>query len=120
MILPGYQHTHVAKTSVGLLLEYTLEPKEKGGLGLVRVDWLASTMNKGSIGLAERMGFRKIAVIPWHMRFVKGMSRGKIGNGKELPPGGDREDVWRDSCLLSVAWDEWVGGVRERVLKILG
>lgn len=119
VILPPYQHTHVAKNAVGLACRYALEPVEKGGLGLRRVDWRASTSNRASVGLAERMGFRMNGVIPWHVRFVKGRLKGKIGNGRPLPPGSDPEDVWRDSALLSISWEEWENGVRERVMEVI-
>lgn len=101
-------------------MQYTLDPVERGGIGLCRVDWLASTMNPASIGLAERMGFVKNGVIPWHMRFVKGKLNGKVGHGRQVPAGWDQEDLWRDSCMLSLAWDQWEGGARERVLEIIG
>lgn len=119
IILPPYQRTHVAKNAVGLACQYAIDPVEKGGLGLRRVDWRASTSNKASVGLAERMGFRFNGVIPWHIRFVKGVLKEKVGNGKSLPPGSDPEDVWRDSAMLSITWDEWEGGVREKVLEVI-
>lgn len=119
VILPPYQHTHVAKNAVGLACQYALDGVEKGGLGLRRLDWRASTRNEASVGLAERMGFRVNGIIPWQVRFVKGRLRGKVGNGKRLPAGSDPEDVWRDTVMLSIAWDEWESGVREEVLKVI-
>ncbi|KAJ5164557.1 Acyl-CoA N-acyltransferase [Penicillium coprophilum] len=120
VILPPYQRTHVATNAAGLALQLAFESAEKGGLGLRRVDWMASTMNLASARLAQRMGFEKIGVIPWHMRFVKGKTNGKVGHGKEPPPGSDPEDLWRDTVSLSLAWDQWENGAREMAAKVMG
>lgn len=109
----------MATNAVGLALQLAFESTEKGGLGLRRVHWSASTMNPASSRLAQRMGFEKVGIIPWHMRFVKGKIRGKVGNGRELPPGSDPEDLWRDTLSLSLAWDQWGNGARERTAKAM-
>ncbi|KAJ5662498.1 Acyl-CoA N-acyltransferase [Penicillium maclennaniae] len=114
VILPPYQRTHVARNAVGLALQLALNPVERGGLGLRRVDWRASTSNLASAKLAEKMGFRRVGIVPWHIRFVKGKLKGKIGNGKELPPGSDPEDVWRDTVNYCLTWDQWEDGQREK------
>jgi RimJ/RimL family protein N-acetyltransferase len=119
VVLPPYQRTHVAKNAVGLALQLALDPPERGGLGLRRVDWRASTSNQASAKLAEKMGFEYVGTVPWHIRFVKGKLLGKIGNGKELPPGSDPEDVWRDTVNYCLAWDRWEESVREKVQKIM-
>lgn len=119
VILPPYQRTHVAKNAVGLALQLALEPPERGGIGLRRVDWRASTANMASSKLAEKMGFERVGVVPWHIRFVKGKLRGKIGNGRDLPPDCDPEDVWRDTVNYCLAWDRWESGVRETVQSVI-
>ncbi|KAJ5796534.1 uncharacterized protein N7518_005074 [Penicillium psychrosexuale] len=119
VVLPPYQGTHVATNAVGLALQLAFESAENGGLGLRRVHWSASTMNLASARLAQRMGFEKIGIIPWHMRFVKGKIYGKIGNGRELPPGGDPEDLWRDTLSLTLGWDRWENGARQRVVTAM-
>lgn len=119
VILPPYQHTHVARNAVGLFLQLALNPLEQGGLGLRRVDWRASTSNLASAKLAEKMGFTRVGILPWHIRYVKGKLNGKIGNGKALPPGSDPEDVWRDTVKYCLTWDQWEDGVREKVQKIM-
>ncbi|EKV13168.1 Acetyltransferase [Penicillium digitatum] len=119
VILPPYQRTHVATNAVGLALQLAFKFPENGGLGLRRVHWSASTMNLASARLAQRMGFEKIGIIPWHMRFVKGKINGKVGHGRELPPGGDPEDLWRDTLSLGLAWDQWENGARERAAKAM-
>ncbi|KAJ5772944.1 Acyl-CoA N-acyltransferase [Penicillium paradoxum] len=117
VILPPYQRSHVATNAVGLALQLGFGSPEDGGLGLRRVDWLTSTMNGASAALAERMGFERVGITPWHMRFVKGKINGKVGNGRAPPPGGDPEDLWRDSLSLSLSWDRWEDGTKERVEK---
>ncbi|KAJ5990991.1 hypothetical protein N7499_011535 [Penicillium canescens] len=119
VILPPYQRTHVATNAVGLALQLALDSAEQGGLGLCRVHWSANSMNLASVKLAERMGFKLIGMIPWHMRFVKGKVNGKIGNGKGLPPGSDPEDLWRDTLSFSLGWDMWRDGVREKIEKAM-
>ncbi|OQE87871.1 hypothetical protein PENNAL_c0018G00236 [Penicillium nalgiovense] len=119
VILPPYQRTHVATNAVGLALRLAFESAENGGLGLRRVHWSASTMNLASSRLAQRMGFEKVGVIPWHMRFVKGKINGKVGNGRELPPGSDPEDLWRDTLSLTLAWDRWENSAREMAAKAI-
>lgn len=104
---------------MGLALQLALDTPERGGLGLRRVDWRASTSNFASAKLAEKMGFERVGVVPWHIRFVKGKLKGKIGNGKVSPPGTDPEDVWRDTVNYCLAWDRWGGGVGEMVQKIM-
>ena len=115
VILPPYQHTHVAKTAVCLALQYALEDPGNGGLGLRRVHWRTSTKNIASAKLAERLKFEKVGTVAWHMRFVKGKMRGKIGNGKELPPGSDPQDIWRDTVNYTLSWDQWKSGSKDVV-----
>lgn len=109
----------MATNAVGLALQLAFKSAEKGGLGLRRIHWSASTMNLASSRLAQRMGFEKVGVIPWHMRFVKGKIHGKVGNGREVPPGGDPEDLWRDTLSLTLGWDRWGNGAREMVAKAM-
>lgn len=107
IVLPGYQRTHVTTNAVGLLMEYAFTRPEGGGLGLVRAEWKCSAANLASARVAERMGFEKVGVVPYHFCFPLGRRRGKVGNGKALPPGSDPDDLWRDSILYSLSWDSW-------------
>lgn len=116
---PRFQRTHVTNNAVGLLMQYALTSAEEGGLGLKRVQWLCNAANLGSIKVAERLGFEKVGLIPWHWRYVKGKVRGKIGNGKPPPPGSDPEDVWRDSLTYTLGWDLWEKEAREKVEKAM-
>ncbi|KAF3355339.1 hypothetical protein VdG1_04172 [Verticillium dahliae VDG1] len=114
-ILPPYQRTHVATNAAGLLVRYALDRPEDGGLGLARVQWRAHARNAGSIKLAHRLGFKDEGITRWHMLFKDGVARGKTGNGRGLPPGGNPQDLWRDTATLSICWDDWVEGGRDLV-----
>jgi RimJ/RimL family protein N-acetyltransferase len=119
VILPPYQRSHVASNTVGLVLQIAFNSPSDDGIGLRRVHWSASTTNLASVRLATRMGFEKVGMTPWHMRFVKGRLNGKIGNGKDLPPGGDAEDLWRDTFSFSLAWDRWENAARAMTEKAM-
>ncbi|KAI5850550.1 hypothetical protein DFP73DRAFT_582873 [Morchella snyderi] len=116
--LPPFQRTHVTSNAVGLLLQYALDPPARGGLGLRRVQWQASTVNTASMRVAERMGFRKEGVRRWDRVFYGGGSNGKQGNGRSVPEG-HGEDLGRDMVVYSVCWDDWEEGVREKVLGVM-
>ena len=119
VVLPASQHTHVAKETVGVLLRYLLNLPSASppGLGMRRVQWSAHPANRASIGLAERMGFRKEGTL--RNKWVLPDSLGHMGKKREAAddPAGGR--AARDSVLLSVCWDDWEGGVRERVESVL-
>lgn len=119
VVLPPYQRTHVAANAVGLMMLNAFAAKEDGGFGLGRVHWMASTMNPGSVRLAEKMGFEQVGVTRCHMRFVKGAIMGKVGNGRGLLPGSDLEDLWRDTVQLSLSWEEWFSGGEEKARVIM-
>lgn len=116
---PRFQRTHVTNNAVGLLLQYALTSAKEGGLGLKRAHWICNSVNLGSSKVAERLGFEKVGLIPWHWRCVKGKARGKIGNGKPMPPGSDPEDVWRDSLIYTLGWDQWEREALEKVEKAM-
>ena len=117
MAFPAYQRTHVTSHAVGLLLRYCFAERGSGGsgLGLLRAYWTCSSANEGSFRVAERMGFERVGVIPYHTRYPRGRVWGKVGNGKALPPGSDPDDLWRDTILLSLSWDVWQERAQEKV-----
>lgn len=55
----GFGGTHVASHSLGLLMQYFFEPKEKGGLGLDRVAYTADANNWSSIGACKYFGMKE-------------------------------------------------------------
>ncbi|KAK7740467.1 hypothetical protein SLS53_005309 [Cytospora paraplurivora] len=115
IVLPKYQRSHVTSNAVGLLLQYAFATAEEGGLGLKRMQWLCSTANSGSIKVAERMGYEKVGTIPYHHRFPLGKRRGKVGNGRPPPKGGDPDDLWRDTIVYSLSWDIWEDSAKTKV-----
>lgn len=119
VVLPPYQRSHVTSNTVGLMLQYAFTPAEDGGLGLQRMQWHCSTANAASAKVAERMGFEKVGVIPYHMKFPLGKRHGKLGNGKPLPPGSHPDDVWRDTFYYSLSWDVWEDEARDKVEKAM-
>lgn len=109
VILPAYQRSHVATNAVGLMLGHAFEE-----MGVVRAEWTCSAANGASVRLAGRMGFVEVGTVEYHYRYKLGRRSGKVGNGKAMPPGCDPDDLWRDSKLFSMTWEQW-GLARERV-----
>ena len=107
VVLPQYQKTHVATNAVGLLMQHALDRPEDGGLGLSRLQWHTSTANAVSTRVAERLGFQYEGTLRWHKIFPQGAKRGKVGNGRALPPGSHTDDLWRDTVVLSMCWEDW-------------
>lgn len=110
IVLPRAQKTFVSSNAIGLMLKYALDLPKDGGLGLRRVAWTANPNNQGSVRAAERMGFTIEGVSRWTWVLPVGKDGGKP------PVDGKRgEGQGRDSTILSVCWDDWEGGVREKV-----
>lgn len=121
-VLPAFWRTHVASNAIGLLMQYAFAPPGDGGgggLGLARVEWRTSTANRASIGLADKIGYQRVGVIPYHYCFPRGRARAKVGNGKPLPPGSDPDDLWRDTVLYSMSWDQWKAEGSERIEALM-
>lgn len=106
-VLPKYQRTHVTTNAVGLMMQYAYTSQEDGGLGVARTEWKCHSANAGSMKVAERLGYEKVGEIPYHMKFPRGRSLGKVGNGKPLPPGSHPDDLWRDTVHYTLSWDLW-------------
>jgi RimJ/RimL family protein N-acetyltransferase len=114
---PPFQKTHVTTNAVGLLLNHTLDTPRDGGLGLRRVQWKANELNKVSVRVAEKFGFKFEGVLRWD----RVLPEDKIGNGvdtsqregeaKKGRPG-------RNTVLLSLCWDDWEME-RENVQKLM-
>ncbi|KAI0700232.1 acyl-CoA N-acyltransferase [Cerioporus squamosus] len=118
VVFPEFRGTHVAKHMVGVLLRYLLQLPSQAppGIGFRRVQWQAHPDNAPSIGLAQRMGFRIEGRKRWTWVLADEVTEtGKAG--REGDPAGGRSG--RDSTVLSVCWDDWEGGTREKVDAIL-
>ena len=116
---PEYQRTHLVTNMVGLLLEFCLDLPENGGLGLRRVQWQANAQNAASSKVALRLGFIHEGVKRWDR--VIPASEMKPNTVERLPREGDprRADFGRHTALLGLCWDDWEGGVRERVRELM-
>ncbi|KAF8582949.1 acyl-CoA N-acyltransferase [Ramaria rubella] len=108
IILPEFQHTHVARNAIGLLLHYCLDLPAQGGLGLRRVQWQANSNNIRSIRAAEKMGFVKEGIIRWQ-RVLPSHKE-----GKHTREGDPIQGPGRDTALLAICHDDW-NTVREKV-----
>ena len=95
-------------------MRYCLELPGDGGLGFRRVQWAANVTNLASVKVAERMGFLHEGTMRWVMVLSEGKEGNKSREGDHLitRPG-------RDSILLAVCWDDWEGGVREHVDRLI-
>jgi RimJ/RimL family protein N-acetyltransferase len=113
IILPAFQRTFVSSNAIGIVLRYCLDlpTGSNPGLGFRRVQWTANPNNAASIRAAERMGMR----LEGTMRWTWVMGEGK--EGKEVV--GRGEGPGRDSVILAVCWDDWEGGVREHVGRLI-
>lgn len=113
VVTPPFQRTHVSSNAIGILMRYCLELPGSGGLGFRRVQWTTSPENPASIKVAEKMGFK----IEGTLRWAWVMQEGK--EGKKSREGDPSTGLGRDSVLLAVCWDDWEGGVRERVDRMI-
>ncbi|KIM44130.1 hypothetical protein M413DRAFT_443174 [Hebeloma cylindrosporum] len=122
IILPPFQRSHVTSNAVGILLNFALNlpSQQPGALGLRRVVWQANALNKASVRAAERMGFKFEGILRWERVLPASKSAVGAGNGKDIRDGDPRRDcVGRDTARLSLCWDDWEGGAREQVNKIM-
>lgn len=119
IILPPFQRTHVTTHAVGLLLQYALDSPEQGGLGLRRMQWLADPPNTASLTAAKRMGFQEEGILRWNRVVDDADARGKVHNGRDGPRYGKKEDRGRDTVYLSICWDDWEEGGREKVESLM-
>ena len=115
LVFPPFQRTHVTSNATGLLLHYCLEVPSASppGLGLRRVEWRANVMNRPSVAAAERMGMRMEGTLRWH--YI--LPEGKEGNATRVDD--PYKGVGRDSVMLSMCWDDWENGSREKVQEIM-
>ena len=115
VIFPAFQRTHVATNAVGILMKYCLElpSAPESGLGLRRVQWHCHTKNLQSKALAERMGFRYEGIFKWHAVLPEVFARDGAAVSRKDDPADEKPG--RHTIALSVCWDDWESGVREKV-----
>jgi RimJ/RimL family protein N-acetyltransferase len=113
VILPPFQRTHVCKNAVGMMMRYCFDLPSAGGLGFRRVQWSTNPINDASIRVAERMGFIFEGTMRWKFVLEEGKEGNKTREGDPVNAKG------RDRMLLAACWDDWEGGVKERVDNLL-
>ncbi|CDO76853.1 hypothetical protein BN946_scf185033.g50 [Trametes cinnabarina] len=118
VVFPEFRGTHIAKDMVGLLARYLLQLPSASppGIGFRRVKWSAHPRNVPSIGLAERMGFKREGTNRWMWVMPDELAQegmpGRIGDAFSGKTG-------RDSAVLALCWDDWEHGGKERVDAVL-
>ncbi|TCD67851.1 hypothetical protein EIP91_011913 [Steccherinum ochraceum] len=116
LTFPAFQRTHVTSNASGILARYCMElaTASPPGLGLRRIEWRCHAENARSARLAERLGMRKEGVLRWNsVAAVKSLGR----KPREGDPSAD--EYGRDTLVLSICWDEWEAGVREKVQAVI-
>ena len=118
ILFPQFHHTHVAKDMVGVMLRYVLglPTASPPGIGFRRVEWRAHPGNKPSLGLAERMGFKRDGLMKWFWVLPEELT--DMGD-KCTRPDAFQGRTGRHTVILSVCWDDWEGGVDEKVKAVL-
>ncbi|KAI0777389.1 acyl-CoA N-acyltransferase [Trametes elegans] len=119
LVFPEFQRTHVARAMVAVCLNYILQLPSASppGVGSRRAQWCANALNARSVGLAERMGFRREATL----RHAIVLPDELAPYGRKGRPGDDDDDdeilkqSSGDTAVLSVCWDDWENGGREKV-----
>lgn len=113
IILPAFQRTFVSSNAIGLMLKYALDLPEDGGIGFRRVVWSANPGNLASVKAAERMGFTQEGVKRWSWVLP-------LGKDGKAPVDGKRgQGQGRDSVVFAICWDDWEGGGREHVTRVI-
>ncbi|GJE99953.1 GNAT family N-acetyltransferase [Phanerochaete sordida] len=107
--LPPFQRSHVTTNAVGLLLAWCLDD-----LKLRRVQWQANARNEKSIAAAQKLGFTFEGVVRWQ-RILPPEKHETGAKPREDDP--KPEYYGRNTALLSICWDEWESGVKEKVFQ---
>lgn len=136
-----HQRTHVLTHAAGLLMHRILDDGSLGGMNLRRCQWFTNSLNKPSQAAALRLGYTFEGILRSHRMLPVG-KRG--AHGEYVPPiipvfrnmplvrcradnlhpiagrkGEFEAQNSRDSWLSSVTWEEWEGGVRDHVDKLM-
>jgi RimJ/RimL family protein N-acetyltransferase len=122
MLLSKFQRTFVGTQTNALILHHFLDDPKQGGLGLRRIQWQTNSNNTVSINAAKRLGFQLEGILRWHQVQLHG-KKGSDGAGLDRETEGLPVRRWdglewhagRHTALLSLCWDDWVEGARDRV-----
>ncbi|TEB20507.1 hypothetical protein FA13DRAFT_1757767 [Coprinellus micaceus] len=105
IVLPQVQRKDLASNAVGLLLGYALKlPTHPCFRGL---------------RLAQRLGFQMEEILRWD-RVLPAWKETDVGNGKGEREGDPRAGwLGRDTVMLSLCWDDWENGGRDKVALLM-
>lgn len=112
IVFPAFQGTHVSKHAIGAMLKYWLDVPSQGGMGFRRVSWTSNPANGASVGVAEKMGFKKEGINRWAWVVPEGRPGMDVDSERGARKGANQ-------VVLSLCWDDWENGVREKVLKLM-
>lgn len=114
VVLPPFQGARVARGAVGALLRACLA-LPPAGLGLRRVQYTTHARNAASCRVAAATGFRSEGRLHWYRLLPRGAAF-----GEQARPGDRLEEYpGRHLMMWSVCWDDWEGGVKDVVAKII-
>ncbi|KAK2463396.1 hypothetical protein APHAL10511_004482 [Amanita phalloides] len=111
-VFPAFRGTHVSEHAIGALLKYWLDVPSQGGMGFRRVAWTTNPDNRASVRVAEKMGFKLEGVMRWTWVLPEGAAGKDVEGERGVGKG-------RDTTLMSLCWDDWENGAREKVLKMI-
>ncbi|KAK8865855.1 hypothetical protein IAR55_001003 [Kwoniella newhampshirensis] len=115
LILEPFQRSHVLSHAAGLIIHRILDMPSDGGLGLRRAQWFATSLNEKSKAAALRLGFSLDGILRAHRVLPKGREGVRPGRKGDYL----EDQMTRDSWLASISWDQWEGGVRDHVDKLM-
>lgn len=118
-IIPRFQRTFVATHANGLLLRHLLNPLPQD-LNMRRVVWQANYLNKASIGAAERLGFKIEGIRRWHKVIPENKEAGLRQDGMPREDkAGSKLGPGRHSIILSLCWDDWLDGGKQKINELM-
>jgi RimJ/RimL family protein N-acetyltransferase len=119
LLLPRFHRTFVGTHANGLLLHHLLDAPTDPipGLGLRRVQWQPNASNTASVNAAQRLGFKLEGVMRWAVVLPWGKVGDQVREGREQGETDGRKA--RHTAMLALCWDDWEGGGRERVDRLM-
>ncbi|KAJ7683217.1 hypothetical protein B0H17DRAFT_1074413 [Mycena rosella] len=116
-IFPKFRGTHVFIHGCYLLLSYTLDPQNEGGLGLVRVGWRTPPENVQSQKAAEKAGLSREGIMRCY-EVSPNLGPNSPYPEVLVPDGSGR--MTEDAVVYSMTCHDWLAeGKRERLRKML-
>ncbi|KAJ7503360.1 hypothetical protein B0H11DRAFT_581998 [Mycena galericulata] len=116
-IFPKFRGTQVFTHGCYLLLSYSLDPENEGGLGLVRVGWRTPPENIQSQKAAEKVGLTREGIMRCY-EVSPNLGPDSPYPEALVPDGSGR--MTEDAVVYSMTCHDWLaGGRRDRLRKML-